>query len=183
MVSLHDGGPGARGGPGPGGPPPANNALFSPLAVSPVYAKALNLDESYRSLADSPSTSALQLVRVNAGVVSERAASVNLNLGAGLDLRVHRVESYRTESGSLVWSGVVSDAISGIFLPEAVPFDPLNTVTLVKDGAMITGNIHYNGDWYKIRPLQVGRSRAGLRRSEGDAAGPSGGIRRSAGRT
>jgi hypothetical protein len=136
--------------------PPAGNALFSPMAVSPGYAKALNFDESYRALADSPSTSALQLVRVNAGVVSERAASVNLNLGAGLDLRVHRVESYRTESGSLVWSGVVSDALTGIFLSETVPFDPLNTVTLVKDGAMITGNIHYNGDWYKIRPLKSG---------------------------
>ena len=79
---------------------PAGNALFSPLAVSSGYAKALNSDESYRVLAESPSTAALELVRANAAVVNEKAASVTLNLGAGLDLRVHRVDAYRTESGS-----------------------------------------------------------------------------------
>jgi hypothetical protein len=135
---------------------PAGDALFSPLAISSGYAKALNSDESYRVLAESPSTAALQLVRANAGVVNEKTASVTLNLGAGLDLRVHRVESYRTESGSLVWTGVISDGLTGIFRPESVPFDPLNTVTLVKDGETITGNIHHNGDWYKIRPLRSG---------------------------
>jgi peptidyl-Asp metalloendopeptidase len=134
----------------------AGGALFSPLEVSPVYAKVLNGDASYRALADSPSTAALQLVRANAAVVEEKAGTIDLNLGAGLDLKVRRVEAYRTESGSLVWTGVVEDAVKGIFSPETVPFDPLNTVTLVRDGAMITGNVHYNGDWYKIRPLKSG---------------------------
>jgi hypothetical protein len=135
---------------------PAGSALFSPLPISPTYAKALNSDESYRVLAESPSTAALELVRANAAVVEEKAGSIDLNLGAGLDLKVQRVEAYRTESGSLVWTGVISDAVKGIFKPDAVPFDPLNTVTLVRDGDMITGNIHYNGDWYKIRPLKSG---------------------------
>jgi hypothetical protein len=134
----------------------ATGALFSPLEVSPAYGKALNQDESYRVLADSPSTSALQVVRANAAVVNPRAEEVVLNLGQGLDLRVHRIESYPTKSGSLVWSGVIDDAITGIFDPAKVKFDPLNTVTLVKSGDQITGNIHYNGEWYKIRPLKSG---------------------------
>jgi hypothetical protein len=133
----------------------ATGALFSPLEVSPAYGKVLNSDLSYRALADSPSTASLQIVRANAAVVNEKAATVTLNLGAGLDLNVRRLESYRTGSGSLVWTGVVQDALSG-FSPEDIQFDPLNTVTLVKDGDTITGNVHYQGDWYKIRPLKSG---------------------------
>ena len=133
----------------------ATGALFSPLEVSPAYGKALNSDLSYRALADSPATAALQIVRANAAVVNEKAATVDLNLGAGLDLTVRRVEAYRSESGALVWTGVIQDAFSG-FAPEDVKFDPLNTVTLVKDGDTITGNVHYQGDWYQIRPLKSG---------------------------
>ena len=51
---------------------------------------------------------------------------------------------------------VGEDAVSGAFAPEDIRFDPLNTVTLVKDGDTITGNVHYKGDWYKIRPLRSG---------------------------
>ena len=76
----------------------ATGALFSPLEVSPAYGKALNSDLSYRALADSPATAALQIVRANAAVVNEKAATVDLNLGAGLDLTVRRVEAYRSES-------------------------------------------------------------------------------------
>jgi len=133
----------------------ATGALFSPLEVSPAYGKALNSDLSYRALADSPSTAALQIVRANAATVNEAAARVDLNLGAGLDLKVRRVEAYRSPSGGLVWTGVIEDAFSG-FSPDQVRFDPLNTVTLVRDGEMITGNIHYQGEWYKIRPLKSG---------------------------
>jgi len=133
----------------------ATGALFSPLEVSPAYGKALNSDLSYRALADSPATAALQIVRANAAVVNEKAATVDLNLGAGLDLTVRRVEAYRSESGALVWTGVIQDAFSG-FAPQDVKFDPLNTVTLVKDGDTITGNVHYQGDWYQIRPLKSG---------------------------
>jgi hypothetical protein len=133
----------------------ATGALFSPLEVSPAYGKALDSDLSYRALADNPATAALQIVRANAAAVNEKAAMVELNLGAGLDLNVRRVDSYRTGSGSLVWTGVVQDAFSG-FSPDQVQFDPLNTVTLVKDGDMITGNVHYQGDWYQIRPLKSG---------------------------
>jgi len=131
----------------------ASEALFAPLDVAPHYAKLLNQDRSYQVLAESPSTASLQIVRANAAMVNEKAASLTFNLGPGLDLRARLVESQATASGSLVWSGVIEDSGKAT-MPLA--FDPLNLVTLVRDGDMITGNVHYNGDWYKIRPLRSG---------------------------
>jgi hypothetical protein len=133
-------------------------ALFSNLDVDAPYGKALNNDKSYQVLAENPSTAALRLVRANAAEVREDAATVGLNLAQGLELRALRVNSYRTETGHTVWSGVIEDAgsLSIPFAPDAAAFDPINTVTLVREGDMITGNVHYNGAWYKIRPLRSG---------------------------
>lgn len=131
----------------------ASEALFAPLDVAPHYAKLLNQDRSYQVLAESPSTASLQIVKANAAMIHEKAASLTFNLGPGLDLRAHLVESHATASGSLVWSGVIEDSGKAT-MPLA--FDPLNLVTLVRDGDMITGNVHYNGAWYKIRPLRSG---------------------------
>ncbi|MFL6193504.1 MAG: M12 family metallo-peptidase [Thermoanaerobaculia bacterium] len=133
-------------------------ALFSTLDVDAPFGKALNNDKSYRALADNPATAALQIVHANAAEVTEKAATIGLNLGAGLDLQALRVNSYRTESGQTVWSGVIADAgaLAVPFAPDAAAFDPINSVTLVRDGGMITGNVHYNGAWYQIRPLRSG---------------------------
>jgi hypothetical protein len=135
----------------------AGQALFSPLDIAPSYAKLLNQDKSYQVLADSPATASLEIVKANASLVNEKASTLTFNLGSGLDLQAHRIQAYATGSGSLVWSGVIGDAAARVpFAPDAFAFDPLNVVTLVRDGDMITGNLHYNGDWYKIRPLRSG---------------------------
>lgn len=132
-------------------------ALFSPLDDG-SYSKALGLDLSYKTLADNPSTRALYLVKANADVVSEKAASLTLNLEPGLELRAHQVNSYRMKSGSLVWSGVIEDPgfIRVPFAQGEIQFDSINTVMMVRDGDTITGNVHFNGEWYKIRPLKTG---------------------------
>ncbi|HSG39775.1 MAG TPA: hypothetical protein VLE27_09075, partial [Thermoanaerobaculia bacterium] len=135
----------------------AGQALFAPLDED-SYSKALGLDLSYQALADSPSTRAMHLVRANAGVVNDKAATLTLNLGPGLELRAHRVDSYQMKSGSLVWSGVIEDPgfVRVPFARGEIQFDSINTVMMVKDGDTITGNVHFNGDWYQIRPLKTG---------------------------
>ena len=57
-----------------------------------------------------------------------------------------------------MWSGVIADPGTATvpFSAENLQFDPHNSVILVKDVKMITGNVHFNGDWYKIRPLRSG---------------------------
>jgi peptidyl-Asp metalloendopeptidase len=133
----------------------ADAPLFSSLAIDAPFGKALNQDASYRALADAPSTVALRIVKADAAALSEKAASLLLDLGEELDLRAVRTDSYWTKAGILVWSGVVAESGSTT-TPDAVQFDPINSVMLVKNGDKITGNVHYNGAWYKIRPLESG---------------------------
>jgi hypothetical protein len=134
-------------------PAGAGEGLFSRLEVAPQFAKLLNQDKSYQVLAESPTTASLEIVKANAALIDATAAEIRFNLGPGVDLKVHRVEAYTTAAGSLVWSGVVADPGKATV---PVAFDPLNLVTLVRNGDMLTGNVHYNGDWYKIRPLRSG---------------------------
>ncbi len=137
-------------------PAHANDALFSALDVS--HDKALTLDKSFQALVSDPSNALLRVVQARPEVLHQKAASLTLNLEPGLDLRAHRLDSYVAESGALIWSGVIEDPGTLIvpFSREAFPFDPINSVMLVKNGDRITGNVHFNGDWYKIRPLRTG---------------------------
>lgn len=135
----------------------AGDALFSPLNIADAYNKGLSLDTAYNALVSDPATGYLQLVNANVGAVSEKADTLTLNLEPGLTVRAHQVESYRNPSGSLVWVGVVADPGSTVvpFTAEGLQFDPINQVVMVKDGRTLTGNIHFAGELYTIRPLKT----------------------------
>jgi hypothetical protein len=136
----------------------AGNDLFSPLDVTSVHGNSVSLDPSFQALADNPSTATLQLVRANAGLVTQRTESLRLNLGQGLDLVARRLDSKVTKDGHVIWSGVILDAssVNVPFRADRAEFDAANSVLLVRDGDTITGNVHVNAEWYKIRPLRTG---------------------------
>lgn len=136
----------------------ASDALFSQLDVAVANSSALSLDTSFQALMNDPSMSSLQLVRANTDVLNEKAATLSIHLGQGLDIKAHRVHSYRSNTGSLIWSGVIEDAGSSIvpYSAEGLQFDAINSVMLVKNNDTITGNVKFGGDWYKIRPLKTG---------------------------
>jgi len=123
--------------------------LFSPLDEG-VSAKARATDPAYLALSQNNKTATIQLVKANPDLVKATAATLALNLGPGLDLLTQRVRSYVAPSGSLIWYGVIADPGS-----KGLQFDPLNTVMLVKNGNKITGDVHYEGTWYEIRPLKA----------------------------
>lgn len=136
----------------------ASDALFSQLDVAVANSSALSLDTSFHALVNDPSMASLQLVRANPDVLHEKAATVSINLGQGFEIRAHRVNSYHSNTGSLIWSGVIEDAGATLvpYSPEGLQFDPINSVMLVKNNNTITGNVHIGGEWYKIRPLKTG---------------------------
>ena len=141
------------------GPAAAGVDLFTPLDLSQVTGKALNVDPSYRALAENATTQSLRLVGARPEAVGLETATLSLGqVEPGLDLRAHRVSSYETRSGLLVWAGVIEDPASAVvpFDAKGFAFDPVHSVMLVKNGDQITGNIHFAGDWYKIRPLRSG---------------------------
>ena len=134
----------------------AGSALFSPM--DRWREKGLSLDESFQALVENPATASLRLVRAHARAVNPKAASLTLNLEPGLELRAYQVESYVNKSGIQVWSGVIEDlGWSNIpFSLKELHFNPVNYVTLVRNGDKITGNVHFEGEWYQIRPLRGG---------------------------
>ena len=137
----------------------AGDALFSPLEIASVHGASLSLDTSFQALLDNPTTASLQVVRANADMVTRKAETLRLNLGEGLDFRAHQVRSYVNNFGNLVWYGIIEDQDAAVIVPwsaEALKFDPINSVMLVRDGKTITGNVHFGGELYKIRPLKSG---------------------------
>lgn len=135
----------------------ASSPLFSSLDDE-SYGKALSLDPSFTALTSDPATASLRLVKANFDLVNEKAATLQLNLGPGLDLVAHQIDSYNTNTGSFVWSGVIED-LGSVVVPysaQAFQFDAINSVMLVKNNGTITGNVHFAGDWYQIRPLKTG---------------------------
>jgi len=137
----------------------AGDALFSPLEITSMHGTSLSLDTSFQALLDNPTTASLQVVRANADMVNRKAQTLRLNLGEGLDFRAHQVRSYVNNYGNLVWYGVIEDQDAAVIVPwsaEALKFDPINSVMLVRDGKTITGNVHFGGELYKIRPLKTG---------------------------
>ena len=136
----------------------AGDVLFSRFEASAPNRQALVLDSSYHALANSPATASLELVQANAAVVDVNTESLTLNLAPGLDLRAYRTDAYPTNTGSLVWAGIIENPglLNVPFSPDSLEFDPINTVMLVKNANTITGNVHFNGEWYKIRPLKTG---------------------------
>ncbi len=136
----------------------AGNELFSPFDIKSVHGNSVSLDPSFQALADNPATATLQIVHANAGVVTEKTDTLRLNLGQGLDLVARRLDSKVTNEGHVIWSGIILDSWSANvpFRADRAEFDPANSVMLVRDGDTITGNIHVNAEWYKIRPLRSG---------------------------
>jgi hypothetical protein len=137
----------------------AGDALFSPLEIASIHGASLSLDTSFQALLDNPTTASLQVVRANADMVTRKAETLRLNLGEGLDFRVHQVRSYVNNFGNLVWYGIIEDQQGAPIVPfsaDSLKFDPINSVMLVRDGQTITGNVHFGGELFKIRPLKTG---------------------------
>jgi hypothetical protein len=134
----------------------AAEPLFAPLDAERSLRRAPSLDPSFQALVQDPAAASLQIVQARPQVLHSKASALTLNLAPGLDLHAQLVDSYFSDSGNLVWSGIIADRDSAPFSADTLRFDPLDSVMLVKSGDKITGNVHFDGVWYKIRPLRTG---------------------------
>lgn len=132
-------------------------SLFAP---APSVYRALESDEAYAALANEPSSAAISVVGVNAQALQQDSDSLSLDLDINgpLKLTARRNDAYRTEDGSLVWTGTIQEtAIRRPNLASEVREDALNSVVLVRNGDKITGNVRVGGQLFKIRPLHDAR--------------------------
>lgn len=130
--------------------------LISRLGERELAGRALMLDSSYQALADDPAIGMVDVVRARPGLLAKDTASFALSLAPGLWLRAFQTEAYDTAGEMLVWSGVVVADIERDAAAAAQTFDPLNTVTVVRNGDKLTGTIHWYGETFQIRPLKTG---------------------------
>lgn len=117
------------------------------------------------ALADAlgnPAARRVQLVRADAAAVTLATSELAVDLGDGRTLRVEKASAYANEDGTLVWEGAVGglgasvDRMRRHGAREALE-DPLNSMTLVRDGGMLTGSIHAEGRLFTLEPLADGR--------------------------
>lgn len=125
--------------------------LFLPRENGSTRARAALFDTAYRALSQDPAMANFQIVTVDAVQVSRKTRVISLNLAPGLLVTAQQIDSYRTKDGLIVWQGILLDG--GVKGPRLAPF---NTVTLVRNGSKVTGNVHYGEEWYHIRPLRQG---------------------------
>jgi hypothetical protein len=125
--------------------------LFAPLENESTRARAALFDTVYRALAEDPAMANFQIVTADAAQVTPQTQVISLNLAPGLLVTAQQVSSYRTKDGLTVWYGILLDG--GVKGPQ---LDPRKTVTLVRNGNQLTGNVSYAGEWYHLRPLQQG---------------------------
>ena len=136
----------------------SGNGLFEPF----VDAKALSRDGALEALQRDPSAMSLEVVRAKADKVHRNADFVELNLGKGLSFSAYRLDSYES-NGATVWTGIIENATLKL-LPQATKWygeqevadDPMSTVTLVRNGDKVTGNVRIGEQLFAIRPLQKG---------------------------
>lgn len=133
----------------------AQDALFAPAMPGRSHAS----DSALAALQNNPSNLTVDLVEARADAVRANTDALRLNLGRGLDFTAHRLESYQTDSGALVWSGLLADSprlTGGGPRNGEINDDPLASVMLVRNGDRITGNLRIGEQLFQIRPLKNG---------------------------
>lgn len=136
----------------------ADDLLFARTKGADPLAAQRSRDLSYRALTEDRAAADFRLVEAYADRLGADTASLSFDLGNGLDLRAYRTDVSVTDDNMLVWTGVIEDVgMSGTpFLAETLEFDPMNTVTIVKNGGKLTGNLNFAGELYQLRPLTSG---------------------------
>lgn len=138
----------------------ASDNLFSRAAS----AKSAASDYTWQVLVDNPSSAEVTLVDANAKAMQRSTESLRLDLGHGLAVTAHRLNSYVNESGNLVWSGIIEETSEKLLMPrmpsyfgeQEVRDDGASSAIFVRDGDQLTGNIYVGGEMFKVRPLAKG---------------------------
>ncbi len=135
----------------------ADSHLFQAAPMTPLVN-----DAAFTEIAKEPSTASATIVLANAAAIETDTDKIvlDLDIGGALRLTAQRTQAYRSEDGTVVWQGSLPETrdLTGARPPATeITGDPKNTVTLVRDGNFVTGNIRVHGQLYAVRPLFDGR--------------------------
>lgn len=127
--------------------------LFEPVTV---LSRAGTANQpALQALMGSPSTSAVQQVRVDAAAVSLVQKQLEFELfGQPVQALQSKVEALA--DGGSIWYGQIGTRAGARLIKAGAP-DPMNAVILVRSGDTVTGSIRKDGQLYRLRPVSDGR--------------------------
>ncbi len=133
-------------------------ALFHPLPSMMTFDRD---DPALLAILNDPSSGVTRQVRTDAALVDKRSASMRIALAPGIEVIATRSDAYDAPDGTTVWHGSFDvDDLRRAGMPSIgtteAEHDLMNYALLVRNGNMITGDIHVGGDIYSIRPLHSG---------------------------
>ncbi len=139
----------------------AGNAAVAAESVwrdRPSYLLTGKPDPALQALLREPANANYRLIDVDAAQVDSDQKALGFEVFPGYRVEASLLEAYRTESGSTVWHGILdsSPLLRQQHDPNEVTDDPLNNVTIVRDGNTLTGNLRVGGVLYQLRPLKNG---------------------------
>lgn len=123
----------------------ADNNLFSPVLVS-VEQNSYELEKEHVIANNS--------YKLNAGALSSDSQAIAVQLKPGLSVSFNKKSASVSNSGSMVWQGVLSS-----LTPEAMSSQVTkqqNSAVLVEKDGKVTGTIRYEGNLYRIKPSSNG---------------------------
>ena len=134
----------------------AAGTLFHSAPLTP-----LKTDAAFAAIADDAATRTADIVLADASLVDPASATVHfaLDIGGKVELDAERLTSYRNADGTVVWHGRLAGLTDAkaARLATDIADDPMNSVTLVRNGDKVTGNVRVQGQLYAVRPLHDGR--------------------------
>jgi peptidyl-Asp metalloendopeptidase len=128
---------------------PQTDALFAQVSSERVNFA----DGALSAVLAESTTSAPRVIAVKELVLTLDTATVTLDLGQGLVVRAAKNASFNTDDGLLVWQGSSRSSESKFISLSKGDDRAANEVTLVRNGAMVTGNIRVRGQLFELRPM------------------------------
>ncbi|MFJ4385143.1 zinc-dependent metalloprotease family protein [Pseudomonas sp. NPDC089408] len=123
-------------------------ALKQAPGVSPLLATML----------DDPATQSIQEVDVRASTVSADAKSLVVQLGEHKTIQYQMRNADSPAPGMIGWVGdVATDRRQRFNSSSEMDFDPFNWVSLVREGDKVVGDLHVDGQLYRLDYIGNGR--------------------------
>lgn len=132
------------------------DALFQlqPAQGRQALAQTPDAHPYLRTLLDDPASVDIRLVDVDPQQVSSERKTLSVALPDGRTVRFQLLRVNDAQPGMLGWIGdVASHRRQPSDGPAATGMDPLNWISLMREGAQVTGDIHVDGQTWRLTPV------------------------------
>lgn len=124
-----------------------------------IYTTAKKTNSPYlQKIIEDPANQEIQEVTINTALVSEDSNTISLPLQNGKTITFTRRPSYQFGRGMVGWvGGIPSDKRKKTTTTAEIEWDPLNWISIMKDGTQIAASIFIDGKPYRLEPISANK--------------------------